>query len=272
MTNRSNELKEDLPQSKSWLVRGFCWYTRRMIRKHFLVFAMDASECDSDGIVSETPIIVYCNHPGWWDPIVTMQVCQKHFPNRIFYAPIDQVAVEKYGVFKKLGFFGLTLEHRDGSIAFLRQTQAILSTANSALWITPEGRFADPRDTAAKWMPGLAHLMAKNPNAVCIPMAIEYPFIDESKPLMLCKLGQVIHGKDMAGVPKSECSAFLEGKLRQTQESLAESVVTRSFDRFTVLERTAQTPQSLYDWGRWAVCKLSGRPFELVHGKSFVAS
>ncbi|MCY2975633.1 MAG: lysophospholipid acyltransferase family protein [Planctomycetota bacterium] len=243
-----------------------------MIRKHFLVFAMDISECDYDGLTAETPIIFYLNHPGWWDPIVAMQVCQKYFPGRVFYAPIDQVAIEKYAVFKKLGFFGVALEHRSGSIAFLRQTSAILNAPNSSLWITPEGRFADPRDKNAEWMPGLAHLVAKHPQAVCIPMAIEYPFIDEVKPLMLCKLGPMVHGRDLVGVSKAECSVLLESKLRLTQESLAESVVTRSFNGFKVLVRTAQTPKSVYDWGRLLVCKVSGRPFELNHGKTFRSS
>jgi 1-acyl-sn-glycerol-3-phosphate acyltransferase len=272
MTDRSNDFNGDLPKSQARLVRGFCWYTRRMIRKHFWVFAMDVSECDCDGLAAETPIIVYCNHPGWWDPIVAMQVCHKHFPGRVFYAPIDQVAVEKYAVFKKLGFFGIALEHRNGSIAFLRQTNAILNAPNSSLWVTPEGRFSDPRDKNAEWMPGLAHLIAKHPHAVCIPMAIEYPFIDEAKPLMLCKLGPVIHGRNLVGISKAECSVILESKLRITQESLAESVVTRSFSRFQVLVRTAQTPKSVYDWGRLLVCKVSGRPFELNHGKTFLSS
>jgi 1-acyl-sn-glycerol-3-phosphate acyltransferase len=243
-----------------------------MIRKQFWVFACDFGECTKVQIDPTVSVIVYCNHPGWWDPIVAMQVCHKHFPGRIFYAPIDQTAIEKYGVFKKLGFFGISLEHRDGSVAFLKQTQAILESPNCSLWITPEGRFADPRDKAAGWMPGLAHLMIKNPNVACIPMAIEYPFIDESKPLMLCKLGPVVHGKDLVGLSKPECSALLERNLRQTQESLSESVIKRSFDRFTILSRTYQGPKSLYDFGRWMVCKFSGRPFEVNHGKSFFAS
>jgi len=243
-----------------------------MIRKQFHAFAMDDLDADDQQIAPAKPVVFFCNHPGWWDPIVAMQVCQHRYPDRVFYAPIDQIAIEKYSVFSKLGFFGVTLDQREGAIAFLKQTQSIMKASGSTLWITPEGRFSDARDVSASWMPGLAHLAKQYPDAVCIPMAIEYPFIHEAKPLMLCKIGKSIEASSLLSMSKNDCSSYLESQLRLTQKSLANSVMTRSFESFKVLVQASQTPKNLYDWCRWMMCKLTGRKFELNHGKNVLAS
>ena len=265
-----SESRIDLPKSQSWLVRGFCWYTRRLIRKHFWAFACHALDAGPLSTDAKRPIVFYCNHPGWWDPIVAMQISQHYFPDRVFYAPIDQLAIEKYSVFKKLGFFGIALGNREGAATFLKQSHAVLKAPHAALWLTPEGRFADPRDKSADWMPGLSHLLKKTPHAICIPVAIEYPFVDESKPLMICKFGKALDGELLRELSKSDGSVVLKNRLRETQQALCELIVARSFNDFKVLVRTAQKPESLYDFGRWIVCKLTFRQFELRHGKSFI--
>ena len=77
-----------------------------MIRRSFHVFAVDLSSFDYASLDKQVPLAIYSNHPGWWDPIVGMLLCQDYFKDRIFYAPIDADALQKYRVFQKLGYFG----------------------------------------------------------------------------------------------------------------------------------------------------------------------
>ncbi len=97
----------DTPISNRWWMDWFCWYAKRMVRSEFWVFAIDLSHFDYSNVAGDVPVIIYSNLPGWWDPIVGMLICKEYFADRFFYAPIDAQALEKYRVFKKLGYFGV---------------------------------------------------------------------------------------------------------------------------------------------------------------------
>ncbi len=180
------------PTSNRWLMDWFCWYARRMIRKNFHVFAIDLSTFDYGSIANNVPLVIFSNHPGWWDPIVGMLLCRDYFKDRVFYAPIDAEALNKYRVFRKLGYFGIQANVRKGASDFMDQASYVLQSGSGSLWITPEGRFTDVRDYRQPLMPGLAHLAAKIPNIHCIPLAIEYVFNEQRHPHLLCKLGAAL--------------------------------------------------------------------------------
>jgi 1-acyl-sn-glycerol-3-phosphate acyltransferase len=49
------------------------------------------------------PVVVYCNHPAWWDAAVVILLAGKLFPARESYAPFDARMLEKYAVFARMG-------------------------------------------------------------------------------------------------------------------------------------------------------------------------
>ncbi len=248
---------------------GFCWYARRMIRRSFHVFAVDLSTFDYASLEKNVPLVISSNHPGWWDPIIGMLLCQDHFQDRVFYAPIDAEALKKYRIFQKLGYFGIEANSRQGASDFIDQAAHVLKSGTGSLWITPEGRFTDVRDHAQPLMPGLAHLATKTPRLHCVPLAIEYVFSEERLPLLLCKLGSAIADSSDAKSTKSEWQARFTEQLRSTQQSLAESVITRRWESFDVVVRSQHRPTGLYDWVRWSMMRATGRKPSLHHGDSF---
>jgi 1-acyl-sn-glycerol-3-phosphate acyltransferase len=217
---------------------GFCWYARRLVKKNFFVFAVDDRDLRVDSIGRERSLIVYANHPGWWDPIVGMLLCREYFPERSFFAPIDSEALKKYPSFRKLGYFGIESQTSKGAADFLKWSGLVLSRPGSSLWVTPEGTFTDPRHQSPDFMPGIAHLAAKTSNHVCLPLAIEYPFIEEQMPFMLCRLGKPIVCDEFDGASKTEWSERLQTGLRDTQSALKESVIDRDWTGFRVLIRS----------------------------------
>ena len=91
--------------------------------------------------------------------------------------------------FEKLGFFGVQLQTRTGAAEFLSRSRSILGDRQTALWITPEGRFADVRDHDASLQPGLAHLCSKSDHLIALPLALEYVFWEERLPVCLAAIG-----------------------------------------------------------------------------------
>ncbi len=106
---------------------------------------------------ADTALVIYCNHPSWWDPMLAMYMRSRFLPNHHMYAPIDSASLEKYKIFKSMGFYGVSNTHQ-GASEFLKQSWQLLQTAGSSIWLTPEGRFTDPRQLDVPLQPGLAHL------------------------------------------------------------------------------------------------------------------
>lgn len=253
-----------IPESKSWLVDGFCRYTHRMIRHRFIAFGAQSATSVQSLVPKHLPMVVLANHVGWWDPIVAMLLRKYYFPDRVFYAPIDAAALKSYRIFSKMGFFGIEMDRLQGAANFLKTSREILASPRSSLWVTPEGKFTDCRDHARPLMPGLAHLAASVRDVHFVPLAMEYPFWEEVKPMILIRLGTPIIFDESTS--KRECGERLETGLRTTQRELAAAVIDRRADAFEYLIAPRATHNSWYDTARAWTAWYHGRPFDPRHG------
>ncbi len=187
-----------VPPVADWFQNGFHRFLRSYLRKHFHTVAISkagwqpGSFSAGKAMSADEPLIVYGNHPAWWDPLIAHFVNRHCFAPRQFYAPIDASALKKYRVFAKLGFYGIDLSTFSGAAEFLKQSQAILAAPRTAIWLTPEGRFVDCRDHSAELMPGLSHLCSKMKAGRVVAMALEYTFMQERKPECLFRFSEPI--------------------------------------------------------------------------------
>ncbi len=218
----------NVPHVPGWFQGGFHSFLRPYLKRHFHAIAVERQSRCEDSLDEAAPLIVYGNHPSWWDPLVAHFLNQTLFPNRQFYAPIDAEALEQYRVLGKLGFYGVRLNTTSGAAAFLKQSMAILGHGGTAIWITPEGQFADARDHSVELMPGLAHLCTRMNDGWALPLALEYVFWDERLPVCLAKLGDPVLIADHRHLTKVELSDVLTSRLRRTQQELAQLSGARS--------------------------------------------
>lgn len=247
----------------------------RYLRKNFHVVACHREPLTNQIGAATTSMVVYCNHASWWDPMLAMYVRSQVFPHHQLYAPIDAAALEKYKIFQQMGFYGVSPSHR-GAADFLRRSSQILQVAGSSIWITPEGKFCDPRELDSPLQPGLAHLAhsieraqshANAPQIWFIPAAIEYPFWEERLPECLCWFGQPVQVAWNSAHPlgKPAWQELLSQRLRDAQRALAEASIARNTQPFEVLLRGRVGSWSVYDTARQALARLRGRPMSLEH-------
>lgn len=260
--SRSNA--STIPVSQKWLVDGFCWYARGMVRKQFSSFGW-ATEAELSGIDPNASLVVCTNHASWWDPIVAMLLRHALMPERTFYAPIDAEQLENYAVLKKMGFYGVQLQSFAGAQQFLSTSKAILSRPNTSIWITPEGRFCDVRDLSQPLMPGLAHLASKVENTVFLPLAMEYPFWDDARPHIFIRFGTPVSVDIGSLKSKAEWNEIILQQFRWNQKQLADLVIRRDAREFGYL--IASRPQRLnwYDFARSWASWVRGRRFDPRH-------
>ena len=212
------------------------------------------------------PIVVYCNHPSWWDAAVLVLLAGRLYPEREPRAPFDAHMLARYRIFERLGAFGVDLDGPRGAAQFLAAARTILSTDGTMLWITAQGRFSDVRVRPLALRPGIARLPEIAPGALFVPLALEYAFWDERGPGAFAAFGPGVAGADLARLSRPDRLAHLEAGLAAILDRLSADVISREPDRFRVLLAGRKGVGGVYDLWRRLSAGLSGRRFDPAHG------
>jgi 1-acyl-sn-glycerol-3-phosphate acyltransferase len=254
-----------VPQVSPLLFRLFTGYSRRYLQRSF--HAVRLLQSGAPPQETDLPLVIYCNHPSWWDPLVCIFVAHHFFPTRTHYGPIDAQALARYRFFSRLGFFGIHPETRQGAATFLRVSRAILQQPRTALWMTPEGQFTDPRQRPVRLQPGLGHLARHSDRCIFVPLALEYPFWEERFPEVLLAFGEALVGKREHRHAVAAWTTRLAQRLEATQDRLAHAACQRDPKAFTQLLRGRAGIGGVYD--RWHAVRawFRGEAFHRAHGR-----
>ncbi|MGP1346695.1 MAG: lysophospholipid acyltransferase family protein [Phycisphaerales bacterium] len=176
--------------------RFFAAYTRRLIRKRFNALRITSETAPLLERAAElpAPLLIALTHSAWWDPLIAVALHDRFTPHRRPLAPMEHEQLAKFRFMTRLGMFGIDPDHPaaiDTTTAYLLEHLAGTHNDHSntrndaALWITPQGQFADPR-APIRLRPGLAALAARLPTTpTLITIALEYPFWTEQRPEVL---------------------------------------------------------------------------------------
>jgi len=251
------DVREPSPRFTKW----FCRYAQNRLRRDFhRLRLLGAAPSFEQG-----PLVVYANHSSWWDPMVALAIRPIFFPERDAYAPIAAEMLERYGIFKKLGFFGVDRETPRGVIRYLRAVEDVLSRPGAMLYLTPQGRFADVRERPPTFQRGIGHVAQRVGSTQFLPMALEFVFWEESKPEILLHFGPL--QRFDPGMDRNAAQRALERAMERAQDELAEAAIQRDPARFqSVLEGSAGVG-GIYDLWRRLRARFQGRSPELEHGE-----
>lgn len=234
------------------LCRFFARIMQREMRRGF--HGVRLARPGLPALAEDAPLIVYTNHPSWWDPAFFMVLAVRLFGEREHYGPIEAGMLEKYRFMRRIGIFGIEPGTRAGAVDFLRIGAAVLSNPGRMLWVTAQGQFADPRERPLALRSGAARLMRRVPGAVALPLGVEYPFWTERRPEALARFGE----------PQRDPER-LEAALTETMDDLADDARARDPARFeTVLQGSAGIG-GIYDAWRRAKAALRGQRFQAGH-------
>ncbi|HEV2855879.1 MAG TPA: lysophospholipid acyltransferase family protein [Thermoanaerobaculia bacterium] len=251
----------DSPEVSPLLLSMFGRYCENYLSRNFHAVRLSKSQRPDPVAVRGKPLVVYFNHPSWWDPLICIQLAAQLFPERRHYGPIDAAALGKYRFFEKLGFFGVEPGTARGARRFLTVSQEILSRPDTALWIAAEGRFTDPRERPVCLRSGIGHLASRVRQAVLLPLAIEYPFWEERYPEALARFGEEVSTGD-ADLGAGDWTPILESHLESALEALATESLSREPSRFEVLLGGGKAGAGgVYDTWRRLKARFTGERF-----------
>ena len=254
-----------LPRRSAWLFALFRKYARRYLRRHF-----HAVRVSRAGPVPDLPPQVRSS----WSRIIprggtrswawfSRSSCTNA---RIHYCPIDVDGLTQYPFLERLGFFGVEVGTTRGSLAFLRQSQAILSRPESVLWITAQGEFVDPRErpvraqgrASATWPIG-----CPGRRSCPWPSSIRSGTTAAPKPWR----GSVSRSRSPPGASETPqvWTARIEQALEKTQDQLAEEARRRDPAAFLTVIGGTSGVGGVYDTWRRLRSAFRGESFHPEH-------
>lgn len=246
------------------LVAGFALYLDRYLARHF--DAVRLSRAGAPPADPSGPLVVYSNHPSWWDPMLMLWLHRRFHPGREAYGPMDARALERYPFLERLGIFGVEQGTRRGAATFLATARWILARESAGLWLTAQGHFADPRDRPVELAPGLAHVVARGRRLTVVPLALEYPFWDEKLPQALVRFGPARRVEEGEEADAATWNRRLAADLEATQDALAVEAQDRDPRAFRTLLSGRRGVGGIYELGRRLRAALRGERFVAGHG------
>jgi 1-acyl-sn-glycerol-3-phosphate acyltransferase len=241
----------------------FSIYLKWYLRRHF--HAVRVANVSRLPRLAE-PLILFVNHASWWDPLTAMLLGRSMLPHRDHYAPMDEKALQHYGVFRPMGFFPVDNASPRGAAQLLRAGSQVLSRPGSVLWITPESQFQDVRKRPIVFKPGLGALMSRMGRMTCVPVAIEYVYWNERLPEILVNIGESLEIGDGTMEDARTWTNLLSYAMSATLDELTMLAVDRESKAFETILAGGAGIGGIYEMWKRLTSAVTGRPYYPDHG------
>ena len=210
----------------------FSMIGRRRLRRNFRAVRMLHAERLRH--IPAGPLVIYLNHPSWWDPIVCAELARRLLPGREHRAPISEASLREYPFFRRIGMFPVEQNALRGAAQFLRDASAVLN-GGGVLWITAEGHFTDARTRPTRLASGLGALLHRASGVTVVPLAVEYSFWNQRLPEVLLGVGEPLSVSQGRERSTGEWTAVLEASLQAAQDNVAAASLRRDSTAFKTL-------------------------------------
>ncbi len=257
------EARRRLDLRSEWISRAFFKIFEASVHRHF--HAVRVSRAVAPPARDRAPLVLFSNHPSWWDACIHVIVAAHLFSGRIMRGPIDAAMIEKYPFMPKIGIFGVEQGDARGAAVFLAVCREVLRRPREFLAITAQGHFADQRSRPIVLEPGLAHLADLAEDTAFVPLAIDYTFWTERRGEVLLRFGPPIAAAELKSLDVAHRNARLAEALEATMDALAVEVVARDPGAFDLLVSGRRGVHPVFDAWRRLRAAVGGRRFDPGH-------
>ncbi len=211
-------------------------------------------------------LVVFTNHPAWWDAAVYAVLARRLFPDRAGYAFIDAAMLQRYRFMRHIGGIGIEQGSRRGAAFFLAAAARALASPDGMLFVAAQGRFADARERPTQLAPGLAHLIDGASDINFVPLALDYTFWNERRPELLLRFGAALSSAALLAQSVKNRNAWLGAHLEAVQDALAIEAIRRDPAAFDTIIEGRVGIGGVYDLWRRSRAALTGGRFSAAHG------
>lgn len=243
----------------------FTFYFRRYLTKH--LNALRVPLWGAPRVPAGAPVVLYTNHPAWWDAATYILAADHWFRDRQSYAPIDAEMLATYGFMKRIGAYGIDLESSRGAAHFLAASADILSHDDAVIFLAAQGRFMDVRTRPIGLRAGVARLPEIAPHALFVPLAMEYQFWEQRGAEAFCAFGEPETGESLLALDRETRRERLEQRLTALLDRLSQDVQSRDPARFETIVSGEAGVGGVYGTWKRLLAAMKGERYVAAHGK-----
>lgn len=256
-------------RSQRWC-RWFPLYVNHYLLKHFQsIQSLNGLPLQQ---LDNRQLVIYTNHPSWWDPMLYMWLAQQYLPERQHFGPMDKVGLDQYPFMRKLGIFPVEQGSSRGGIQFLRTASGLLQTQKpTAVWVAATGQFQDATLRPMTVQSGIARLAARlasqsEQEYLFVPLALNYTFLHDRKPHAFVHSGQVVLAEDDPDFMHNQ----LQLALTEASDKLNHAICQRQ--PLTVLSDSTAGTGGIYQLSRQIKAFVQRKPYVAQHQLSTAPS
>ncbi len=254
-----------IPPTKSvWLQRAFRVYNRQYLRKsfHCIHFDGDISWLKGDG---KTPLLLCANHSSWWDLLLSLQLSDM-LPDWDCYGVMDEVQLQRYRFFSRLGVMGVDRTSIRGAREFLKFCQELLQNKPRALFIAPQGNLISNSVRPVNFQPGIGSIAQSLNTFAAATVVFDYEFWSERLPeafISIRPIEQIQPGVDFS---RRKFVRTMECRMEDHLDAFAALRAQRDPSLFRPLLTSSAGISPVYDSMRAISSRLRGEQFVRAHG------
>ncbi len=137
------------------------------------------------------PLIVYLNHPSWWDgymaALINRMVLHQRFAG---YLMMEERQLRLYRFMSWSGAFSVDRHDRREAARSVEYISRLLhERRHRALYIFPQGELTPNDRRPLRIYPGIAHIARRAGGALLCPVGLRYEFRGEQRPEAFIRLG-----------------------------------------------------------------------------------
>lgn len=182
----------------------------------------------------DAPLIIYANHPSWWDGYMMALLQQTLLPSPLkLFLMMDETQLRRFPFFSWCGAFSINLDERKQTLRSLHYITQILRNATpSALVIFPQGAIVPNDQRPLRIMPGMAHMVQQLGGAWLYPIAMRYEFRGEQHAEAFLRLGPLWWA---APDTKPTLTHTIAQHLVTSVDALRDACISEQLDDFRIL-------------------------------------
>jgi 1-acyl-sn-glycerol-3-phosphate acyltransferase len=196
---------------------------------------------------ADGPLIVYLNHPSWWDGYMAFLLSRAVLRDRFQpFLMMEERELLRYRFFAWCGCFSIDRQHPRAAARSMAYVGRMLSERRDrALWIFPQGKITPPERRPLALYPGVAHAARRVAPVTLCPVALRYEFRGEQRPEAFLRVGPLHHAD--AALDTRALNAEVAQRLTAAVDALRDDLNAGQLADYQVLLRGRPGVNRLFD-------------------------
>lgn len=251
-------------QKNPHITKWFTWIAKRSMAKSFRRISVTKASPEPK-FVEGVPVIGVMNHSSWWDALTATYLAVDVF-KRDGYGIFAAEQLRRYGIFRKVGGFGIDRESPAEWKEFLRYCEKLLEGTSRLLWIYPQGEIMSNDVLPLQFKKGFASVAARLTRVQLMKVTVSYDFWLDSKPeIVMDFLPVEMVTPSRSATFADELSERVSAEMTSRLMTLKEIVKKRDHSQLCTIISAEAGAHPMYDFYRRIQARIKGEKFNASH-------